>query len=80
MLGFGWHWLDPVTALLVGAVVAVGSFGLLRESFAAAMDAVPRSVDPAAVQAFLASQPKDFAAHRQPRTRPVANDVVMHVP
>lgn len=63
MLGFGWHWLDPVTALLVGAVVAVGAFGLLRESFAAAMDAVPRSVDPAAVQAFLASQPGVQAVH-----------------
>ena len=41
----GWAWLDPATALLVAVVVAVGSFGLLRESFNAAMDAVPRGID-----------------------------------
>ena len=41
MLGFGWTWLDPATALLVGVVMRVGTFGLLRDSFNAAMDAVP---------------------------------------
>lgn len=63
MLGLGWHWLDPVTALLVGAVVAAGAFALLRESFAAAMDAVPRGVDPDEVRAFLLAQPGVRAVH-----------------
>ncbi|HVI57359.1 MAG TPA: cation diffusion facilitator family transporter [Luteimonas sp.] len=63
MLTLGWRWLDPVTALLVGAVVAAGAFGLLRDSFDAAMDAVPRGVDQAAVQAFLAAQPGVSAVH-----------------
>lgn len=63
MLGLGWHWLDPVTALLVGAVVAAGAFALLRESFAAAMDAVPRGVDPGAVHAFLLDQRGVQAVH-----------------
>ena len=32
MVWLGWSWLDPATALVVGAVIAVGAFGLLRRS------------------------------------------------
>jgi len=63
MLKLGWAWLDPATALLVGAVVAVGAFALLRDSFDATMDAVPPGIDQAAVQAFLAAQPGVSAVH-----------------
>lgn len=63
MWWLGWAWLDPATAVLIGAVVAIGAFGLLRESFAAAMDAVPRSIDQADVQRFLAEQPGVVAVH-----------------
>jgi cobalt-zinc-cadmium efflux system protein len=63
MLWLGWEWLDPVTALLIGVVVALGAFGLLRESFNAAMDAVPRGIDQAEVQAYLASQPGVATVH-----------------
>lgn len=59
----GWNWLDPVISLLVGMVVAITAFGLLRESFNAAMDAVPRTVDQTAVHDFLASQPGVSAVH-----------------
>jgi len=59
----GWNWLDPVISLLVGVVVAVTAFGLLRESFNAAMDAVPPTVDQAAVHDFLAGQPGVSAVH-----------------
>ncbi len=63
MLVLGWRWLDPATALLVGAVVAAGAFGLLRDSFDAAMDAVPQGVDQVEVQTFLAAQPGVLAVH-----------------
>lgn len=63
MLKLGWAWLDPVTALLVGVVVAVGAFGLLRDSFNATMDAVPPGIDQGAVQAFLAAQPGVSTVH-----------------
>jgi cobalt-zinc-cadmium efflux system protein len=63
MLTLGWAWLDPLTALLVGAVVAIGAFGLLRDAFNAAMDAVPRDIDHAEVSAFLAAQPGVSAVH-----------------
>ena len=63
MWWLGWAWLDPATAVLIGVVVAVGAFGLLRESFAAAMDAVPRSIDQAEVYQFLGEQPGVVAVH-----------------
>src|SRR5687768_3314365 len=63
MLTLGWNWLDPLTALLVGAVVALGAFGLLRDSFNAAMDAVPRGIDKAAVSEFLSGQSGVAAVH-----------------
>ena len=53
---FGWAWLDPATALLVAVVVAVGSFGLLRDAFNAAMDAVPRGIDQQRVREWLLGQ------------------------
>lgn len=59
----GWTWLDPATALLVAVVVAVGSFGLLREAFNAAMDAVPRGIDQQVVRAWLLEQPGVSAVH-----------------
>src|SRR3546814_2127374 len=56
MLRLGWEWLDPATALLVGAVVAISAFGLLRDAFNAAMDAVPPALDQAEVEAWLGAQ------------------------
>ena len=63
MWWLGWAWLDPAVSLLIGAVIAIGAFGLLRESFNAVMDAVPRSVDEAAVRDFLRQQPGVIAVH-----------------
>lgn len=63
MATLGWAWLDPATALLIGVVIAIGAFGLLRESFNAAMDAVPRGVDEREVNRFLCSQPGVQAVH-----------------
>ncbi|MFT3898355.1 MAG: cation diffusion facilitator family transporter [Thermomonas sp.] len=63
MLAFGWNWLDPLTALLVGAVIAVGAFGLLRDAFDASMDAVPRNLDRDRVQAFLLEQAGVLSVH-----------------
>src|SRR5690606_23584409 len=63
MLAWGWDWLDPVTALLVGVVVAVGAIGLLRDSFDAAMDAVPAGIDAAEVRAFVEALPGVASVH-----------------
>lgn len=63
MWWLGWSWLDPATALLIGTVIAISAFSLLRESFSAAMDAVPRGIDQREVQVFLLGQPGVVAVH-----------------
>jgi cobalt-zinc-cadmium efflux system protein len=49
----GWFWLDPAVSLLLSAVIILGTWGLLRESFNLALDAVPEGIDPEAVRAYL---------------------------
>lgn len=63
MYTLGWAWLDPATALLISVVIAVGAWALLRDSFNAAMDAVPPGIDHDKVRAFLASRPGVVAVH-----------------
>jgi cobalt-zinc-cadmium efflux system protein len=63
MLQLGWQWLDPATGLLVGVVVALGAFDLLRDAFNAAMDAVPSAIDQAQVRNWLATQDGVSAVH-----------------
>ena len=53
----GWLWLDPVISLAIAVIVAVSTWGLLRDSVNLALDAVPAHVDPAAVEAYLAGLP-----------------------
>jgi len=49
----GWHWIDPVTSLVINAVIVWGTWGLLRHSLAMALDIVPANVDPLAVRRYL---------------------------
>jgi cobalt-zinc-cadmium efflux system protein len=63
MLWLGWEWLDPATGLLVGLVVAGSAFGLLRDAFNAAMDAVPPALEQTRVRAWLEQQPGVVAVH-----------------
>jgi len=50
-------WLDPVLSLGIAAVIVIGTWGLLRDSFNLAVDAVPRGIDVAEVRAWLERQP-----------------------
>ncbi len=56
-------WLDPLVSLAINAFIVWGTWGLLRESLAMSMAAVPSSVDPAAVRAFLVSRPGVASLH-----------------
>jgi len=58
-----WWWLDPAVSLAIGAVIAIGTRGLLREALDLAMDAVPAGIDPGAVEAWLAALPGVAAVH-----------------
>ncbi len=51
----GWLWLDPAVSLIVNAVIVWGTWGLLRDSVAMSLDAVPSGIDPQRVGAFLSA-------------------------
>lgn len=53
IIATGWHWVDPVTSLAINAVIVIGTWGLLRQSIAMALDLVPANVDPTAVRSYL---------------------------
>ncbi len=60
---FGWQWLDPATTLLVTVFIFASTYGLLRDSWNATMDAVPRHLDPAEVAAFIDANPNIISHH-----------------
>ena len=59
----GWLWVDPVTSLLIVAVIVWGTWGLLRESTAMSMAAVPSTIDPTAVRFYLVGLPGVVSIH-----------------
>ena len=59
----GRAWIDPAVSLLIVAVILVGTWGLLRDSFNLAMDAVPPEIDATAVRRYLNDLPGVTAVH-----------------
>jgi cobalt-zinc-cadmium efflux system protein len=59
----GWAWVDPVLGLAVAAVILRGTWGLLRESLALALDAVPPGIEPVAVNEWLTGLDGVAAVH-----------------
>lgn len=59
----GWQWLDPAASLLVCGVIVWSTWGLLRQSVAMSMDAVPDGIDAAKVQATLEALPGVIEVH-----------------
>jgi len=51
----GWEWLDPAVGLVLAVVITVSMWHLLSQSLDLAMDAVPQSIDPHAVESYLAT-------------------------
>jgi cobalt-zinc-cadmium efflux system protein len=45
-----WYWLDTVVSLAVLIVILIGTWSLLTDSLRLSLDAVPRAIDPAAVE------------------------------
>lgn len=52
-----WLWVDPVTSLIIAAVILISTWGLLRESLHLALQAVPEKIDVDGVERFLSSLP-----------------------
>ncbi|MCA3720801.1 cation diffusion facilitator family transporter [Phenylobacterium sp.] len=63
LLTDGLEWLDPALSLVIVAVILYGSWGLLRDSAAMALDAAPAGIDVAEVRAWLAARPGVTEVH-----------------
>nr|WP_059024660.1 cation diffusion facilitator family transporter [Acetobacter ghanensis] len=51
------EWIDPAISLAISVIVVLSTWSLLRDSLDMALDAVPREVDPGAVERFLRGTP-----------------------
>ena len=59
----GWQWIDPAVSLAIGMVIIFGAWSLMRESLDLALHAVPPTVDPAKVLAYLEHLPGVSEVH-----------------
>ena len=53
----GWLWLDPITSLVICAVILWSTTSLLRSSIDMSMAAAPKGTDLAAIRRFLLARP-----------------------
>ena len=58
-----WLWLDPVMTLVIGVLIAIGTWGLLRDSVNLSLDAVPAGIDSNAVEKYLGDLPGIAKVH-----------------
>ena len=63
ILATGWSWIDPAVSLAIVAVIAVGTWGLLRDSVNMSLHAIPPNVDQEEVAEFLKTRPGVAAIH-----------------
>ncbi|MPZ56219.1 MAG: cation diffusion facilitator family transporter [Rhizobiales bacterium] len=59
----GWLWLDPLISLVIVVVIVWGTWGLLRESVALSLAAVPSNIAPEKVSGYLAGLPGVAGVH-----------------
>jgi len=59
----GLYWIDPLTSLVIVAIIAVGTWGLVRDSARLALQAVPPGIDANKVKAYLAALPEVVGVH-----------------
>lgn len=63
ILATGWAWVDPVVSLAIVAVIAVGTWGLLRDSVNMSLHATPPGIESQAVSDYLSALPGVAAIH-----------------
>jgi cobalt-zinc-cadmium efflux system protein len=59
----GWAWLDPIISLGLLVVIAVGSWGLLRDTIRLGLQGVPDGIDLEKVRQFMLGQPGVQSLH-----------------
>lgn len=63
VLSTGWLWLDPAISLVIALLILMGTWGLFKQSFRLALQAVPDRIDPGAVREFLLGLAPVAAVH-----------------
>jgi cobalt-zinc-cadmium efflux system protein len=58
-----WLWLDPAISLVIGAVIVLGTWSLLREALGLALAGVPPGIDEGGVARYLAGLPGVIEVH-----------------
>jgi cobalt-zinc-cadmium efflux system protein len=58
-----WQWLDSAVSLLIVVIIFVSTWGLLKDSFNLALDAVPRHIDTEEVKNYLSDLPGVSQVH-----------------
>ncbi len=56
-------WIDPVTSLVIVAIIAWGTWGLMKDSWKMGLLSVPDTIDEREVRAFLLGQPGVGGVH-----------------
>ena len=59
----GWNWLDPLASIVISVVIVWSTWRLLREALRLSLDAVPATIDPAAVRRYLQGLPGVTRVH-----------------
>jgi cobalt-zinc-cadmium efflux system protein len=59
----GWLWVDPITSLVISAVIVWSTWGLLRDAAKMSLQGVPSQIDPGAVRSYLQSLPDVSEVH-----------------
>jgi cobalt-zinc-cadmium efflux system protein len=59
----GAQWIDPMVSLLIVVVIAIGTWGLLRDSINLSLAAVPSGIDPVKVEQYLCALPGVTQVH-----------------
>lgn len=60
---FGLNWFDPLSSLIIAAVIFWSTWGLLRDSLNLAVDGVPPDLDPQEIRQWLSDQPGVVGLH-----------------
>jgi cobalt-zinc-cadmium efflux system protein len=59
----GWNWIDPLVSLIIAAVIAWGTWGLLRDAVTLSLQGVPPDMEPAQVRSYLEALPGVAGVH-----------------
>ena len=63
MLTTGWPYADPIAGLLIGVLVVLSTFGVLRETVGVLLEGAPAGMDAREVGAAIASTPGVVGVH-----------------